>query len=115
VGHINSTAVASDLYKLHLLPILTESSRWSQLGKFEGWRVRVMRRMRHSDEAPAEEICRPVFEAHDLGWAMQVAPIPSLVHPDSQPLHHPIKYGRHLLSKVLSNFELHPNEAAAAI
>jgi len=52
---------------------------------------------------------------YESAFEAEVAPIPSLVHPDSQPLHHPIKYGRHLLSKVLSNFELHPNEAAAAI
>jgi isopenicillin N synthase-like dioxygenase len=51
---------------------------------------------------------------YESAFEARVAAIPSLLPPGSQPAYQPVKYGSHLLSKVLNNFELHPSGTAAA-
>ncbi len=45
---------------------------------------------------------------YETSFDAEVAPIPALLQPGEAPICAPVRYGRHLESKVLSNFELEP-------
>ncbi|CAK0785938.1 hypothetical protein CVIRNUC_009151 [Coccomyxa viridis] len=45
---------------------------------------------------------------YETSFDAEVAPIPALLQPGEAPKCAPVRYGRHLESKVLSNFELEP-------
>lgn len=51
---------------------------------------------------------------YETAFDAEVAPIPALLRNGERPLYSPVCYGRHLESKVLSNFELEPQAVAAA-
>jgi len=52
---------------------------------------------------------------YETAFDAEVAPIPGLLRNGEQPMFSPVRYGRHLESKVLSNFELDPPADAAAV
>ena len=52
---------------------------------------------------------------YETAFDAEVAPIPALLKGVEQPMFEPVIYGRHLESKVLSNFELDESADAAAI
>jgi isopenicillin N synthase-like dioxygenase len=49
---------------------------------------------------------------HEPGFEALVEPLPQLVAPGAAPLFSPVRYGAHLESKVLSNFELEEKDAS---
>ena len=52
---------------------------------------------------------------YETAFDARVAPIAALLRGDEQPVFDPVIYGRHLESKVLSNFELDGCASAAAV
>ena len=51
---------------------------------------------------------------YETSFNAEVAPIPALLQTGEAPMCAPVRYGRHLESKVLSNFELEPQADAVA-
>ena len=52
---------------------------------------------------------------YETAFDAEVAPAAALLKDNEQPMFNPVIYGRHLESKVLSNFELDGSAAAAAV
>ncbi|CAL5228420.1 g11552 [Coccomyxa viridis] len=52
---------------------------------------------------------------YETAFDAEVAPVAALLKDNKQPMFNPVIYGRHLESKVLSNFELGGSAAAAAV
>lgn len=51
---------------------------------------------------------------YETAFDAEVAPIRALLRDGKCPMYAPVRYGRHLEGKVLSNFELEPRADAAA-
>ena len=66
-----------------------------------------------NSDPTSSRVSIPFF--YECTFDTEVAPIPQLIDGGIGNRHKPIKYGTHLLSKVLNNFEFEEGKAAIAV